>query len=576
MASTNSYPDAEGAQSPSKHLRGRVSTRRQRRLKSRRQQVREGMVHGWPSWSGLQPVVMFLLFPASFALLIIVTGGSWPASVLYPVAAMFGIYIAISAFSGVELTLACLLLYLPFSTTYVVPLAPGLNGTNMLMLMGLFASVMSASKNRQPLINWVPFTGVVVAFAVLTTLSGFTVMSQPGGFSYLIHNELLSYKGWIDQFLFYYVALSTVRDKETAKRVVLYMCVGAIVLVLYAVPEMLDKMGRSTIEKSRIGGPHQQSNNFGGFVAYSVMPIGALFLTYIHNVRAWIIVPYFLIAAKVLISTFSRGAYLAIAVGAMLAAYFKGKGFLIVAGTLVLTLLLAFPSLIPESILIRMQSITEETAATSNPDTLDKSSENRLILWRAAAKMTLEDPITGKGFKGFQKLKAQYTESPVEESDPHSMYLYLSSQMGLPALGLFLLILAYSFHLGRSLSRDREDLFIRAIGIGGAAGTVCYAIICVFGSRAVNLEFTAYFWAYLACMQVIHLQLKKSAADAKPRKKRFTAQDVAKQLAQDQSGPESAECLPNPDRKLVSRPRNRLLKNRTDRVKTGSRPGKLR
>jgi len=309
------------------------NSRRASRLKRRKQQALAAMDKGWPDWDGLKPIVSFLVFPAIFAMLIVATGGGWPKAVLYPVAAVFAVYVGLSAFTGVELVLACLLLYLPFSTSYVIPIAPGVNGTNMLLLLGLFASFMSAGANRQTLLPWPPGTGLVVAYGFLSGISGFTIMALPGGLEYLLYHELLSYKAWLDQFLFYYIAMCAVRDIDTAKRVVLYMCIGAILMVLYAVPEMLEKMGRSSIEKSRIEGPQKQSNNFGGFVAYTVLPIAALFLTYIKDYRAWVITPYFFIAAKVLISTFSRGAYLAMATGALLATYYKGKGFLIMVGT---------------------------------------------------------------------------------------------------------------------------------------------------------------------------------------------------------------------------------------------------
>lgn len=124
-------------------------------------------------------------------------------------------------------------------------------------------------------------------------------MREPGGCQHLMYHELLSYKGWIDQFILYFIALSCIRTIDGAKRVVLYMCIGAIILVLYSVPEMLDKMGNSSIDKSRIGGPYKQPNMFGGFVAYTMLPLVALFVTYIKDIRAWILTPYFLIAAKV-------------------------------------------------------------------------------------------------------------------------------------------------------------------------------------------------------------------------------------------------------------------------------------
>lgn len=536
MASTNPFQHADDdaidgvnesiAELGTRRARRRASSsgmsRRGARAKQRKQAIRAGMHHGWPEWAGLRPVILFLMLPGLLAVAVALTG-PWPMLMLYGLAALMGLYVFSSAFHGVELVLACFLLYLPFSSTYVIPVAPGVNGTNMLILLGVFATVMRKVDQRQGWISWPKGTTTVFIFAFLTCLSGFTVLRLPGGWSHLFHSELLSYKAWVDQFVMYFIALSCVRSIDVAKRIVLYMCIGSIVLVLYSVPEMLDKMGNSSIDKSRIGGPHRQPNMFGGFVAYTMLPLVALFVTYIKDIRAWLLTPYFLIAAKVLISTFSRGAYLAMAVGALMSAYFKGKGFLIFWATLALCVLLVFPSLFPDAIKDRLFSEGQSNVVSSSPDKLDKSSENRIILWRAGGKMIMESPILGKGFKGFQKLKSEYTERDIRESDPHNTYIYIASQMGLPAMILFMLILGYSFHLGRTLSRNKEDLFIRGVGIGGASATVCYSIICIFGSRAVNLEFTAYFWAYLACMQVIDMNLRQKVEDAKPKKRRTNA-----------------------------------------------------
>ena len=411
-------------------------------------------------------MILFLLVPTALVFAIVVTGGNWEWYVLYPIAALLGGYVFLSTFRTVELALACMLLYFPFSTTYVISIAPGVNGTNMLVLLGIFASILRVADRRQGWFAWPPGTSLVVLFAILSTLSGLTMALQPGGYPYLMYNEILSYKGWIDQFIFYFIVLSCVRDVETAKRMVVYMGIGSIVLVLYSVPEMLDKGGNSTIEKSRIEGPHQQSNQFGGFVSYTLLPVLAFFVVYIRDVRAWLLSPYLLIAAKVLLTTFSRGAYLAIMLGGLCAGFFKGKGFLAFWGMTALAFFLVFPQLLPSSIVDRFglgedarpNTVVVESS-TAAPIDLDKSSEHRLILWRAAGEMILEDPVTGKGFKAFPKLKAQYTERDVHESDPHSMYLYIGSQMGLPVLALFLLMLGYAFWLGRTLSRHRTDRF---------------------------------------------------------------------------------------------------------------------
>ena len=516
--------------------RGAGSKARVQRKASRaaqRQQFKEAtqnLVDGWPALEGLAPILCFLAIPGLLVLAITVSGTSWPAAILYPIALALGLVVAISALKGVELVLAVMLIYLPFSKVFVVPIAPGVNGTNMLILLGLFAAVLRSLSKQTKLTQWPPGTTLVVAFGVITSLSAITISLIPGGRTYFLYTEVLSYKAWVDQFIFYFILLICIRDIETAKRCVVYMMLGSILVVLYSVPEMLDKMGRSTIDKSRIMGPHLQSNNFGGFVSYTLLPLIAIFVIYIKDLRAWLLTPYFLISAKVLISTFSRGAYLAMAVGGLLAGWYKGRGFLMFWATLGLTFLLVFPSLMPEAIVARMDSLKDGNASSSAPatETLDKSSSIRLIMWRAGAQMVMESPVLGKGFKGFPYLKEDYTEISVKESDPHSMYLYIGSQMGLPALALFLIILLYSFNLGRMLSRDEKDKFVRAIGIGGASATACYAVVGIFGSRAVSLNFTVYFWTYLVIMQVIKQKRKEERLALTPQRERTNAFIAAK------------------------------------------------
>jgi len=58
----------------------------------------------------------------------------------------------------------------------------------------------------------------------------------------------------------------------------------------------------------------------------------------------------------------------------------------------------------------------------------------------------------------------------------------------------------------------------------------------MFGSRAINLEFTSNFWAYLVCMQVIDMHLRQKMADHKPKKRRTNAYEV-----RDETPPDSGQ-----------------------------------
>jgi len=491
---------------------GRRASRRGKRIAKANEGRQEVTNSGLPSWEGLKPTATFLAFPALFAFAIVATGGGWDPLLMYGIAGLIGIYVALSTFKGLELVFACILFYIPFSKIYTIPIAPMVNGTNIMILMGVFASIMQASNKRTHWFGWPPGSSLVAAFAVFSSLSAITLLQQPGGLHYLLYTEFLNYKSWVDQFTLAFIAICTIRDREMAKRAWIYMILGSMLVVLYTIPEMLDKAGRSSIEKSRLVGPQQQSNNFGGFIAYTTLPLLALFTVYMRDIRVWFITPYFLVFAKIFITTFSRGAYVAFAAGALFTGFLKSGRFLLFWGLFMLSVVAIFPQVLPDAVLARMGSVTEDTASSAAPDKLDRSSEVRLIMWRAASRMTLESPIMGKGFKAFPKLKEDYTEQFVEESDPHSMYFYLSSQMGLPALILFLYIMGFMTYLGYKLSRNREDKFARAIGIGGASAAVAYAIICVFGSRAVNSDFTLYFWVYFVVMSVLYRDIiqKKS------------------------------------------------------------------
>lgn len=478
---------------------------------------------GFPSFLSLQPVLLFFLFPIVIIIAAVVSGGSMPVAILYPIALIMGAYVAYTTLNGLELVIACLLLYLPFSTTHAIPIAPGVNGTNMLLLLGLGGAIFQAFKGRGWFV-WLPGTALVYLFGFISAMSGFTTLALTGGYDHLIYNELLNYKGWLEQFLFFFVLQCGIRDREMAKRLVLYMGLSSIALTLYVVPEMIEKAGRSTIEASRLEGPHRQSNNFGGFVAYALMPPLAIFIVYMHNVRAWLITPYFLLTLKILITTFSRGAYLALALGAFCAGYFRGKGFVVFWASLGLVFLLIFPQFVPESIKARMQTLSSSDGNHNTrvtEDQLDASSRDRLILWRAAARIAIENPLTGLGFKSFPLVKDGYTDVQLfHVSDPHNMYLSLAAEMGLPAVSLFLLILYFSYRMGSTLSQNRSDHFMRAVGIGGVAATACYAVICVFGSRAVNLEFSCFFWALFVIMQVFMADPEVLAGQGRQNKKR--------------------------------------------------------
>ena len=452
-------------------------------------------------------ILRFLIVPGLFMGSIIILKIPLPKIVLYGVAGAILGMIILRANKSPEIILAVALLYMPFAKLYAVSIAPLVNGTNIFIALCLFFAYKSSRESGTPFMPALRGRNMVLWWWALSCGSVVTLVLTPGALSWVIANELSQATAWIAQAGFYIAAIGLVRTPGQAKRMAIYSMIGTLLVVALGTMEWIDKRGNSSIEKSRVGGTFEQPNDFGGFLAFTMLPIIALLMFNMSKPKAWILSPYLLVSMKVLIATFSRGAYVALAFGGMLLSYLRGVRFLLFWGCLSIGMLAAFPSLIPASIMARLNQTTEAQSAT--PGQLDKSSEIRFILWDAAGDMIAESPIIGKGFKAFPYLKSQYTRIQVEESDPHSMYLYVGSQMGLPALILFLSIKAWFLWMGFQIYRRSDQQFERVLGAAAASMVACLALINVFGSRMVNLEFTAYFYSYLVIMQVLYTHLQK-------------------------------------------------------------------
>lgn len=453
-------------------------------------------------WGGdaLKSTLRFLLVPAVFLMIVMVLGVKLPGWALYSFAGIIGTVLFFHSLRDVEWALALYIIYMPLSKMIVVPIAPGINGTNLFILLLIISWLSTSKREERPLFGDYPHSKLVKWFGIISCFSAVTLGISDGGFSYLLEDVLEEYKGWIDQFVIFFLFLTLIKDGAMARRMVIYLMLGMLVVLAIGLQEMLGKLGLSTIEKSRVYGPQLQPNDFGAFLVYGITPFIGVAIVFMRKLRIWALLPVFALYAKVLITTFSRGAYLGFGVAAIIAAYVRGKTFLVFMGLLGILTLLAFPQLIPQSLMDRFGHTTGQGVYSER---MDQSSADRIILWNAAVDMSIESPLLGKGFKAFQKLKSEYTERPVRVSDPHNMYLFISSQMGIPALILFLMILYRHYSMSVFLARNTQERFVRAIGIGGAAMAGSIAAINMFGSRMVNVEVCGYFWIYLAI--IMHL-----------------------------------------------------------------------
>lgn len=446
-------------------------------------------------WSEVRRTLRVLAWPA-LLLAPMVVAGEAPVALQYLLVATIVLVVGAQSFRTPEPLLATTLLYIPLARSFQLAMLPGLNGTNILLLMLLFFWRHHARRRREPMWRKLPGTGLVLLLLGLGLLSGVTVMVRVGP-AFLLGDLALDFKAWLEQFVFFFAFANLIANGAMARRLVVYMALGVTIAVVLGLQEMFAKQDVMDYELRRVFGPHIQPNDFGAFLVYAMLIPVAWLAVQPLRWRRWLMLPWLALLARVLIATGSRGAWLALAAGVSTITWLRGMRYVVMAVVAVTVMLTAFPQLIPASVRERL----EQTQLEANVgEQVDTSSTHRLLLWQAGLEMTLENPILGKGFKGFQHYKGAYVPEDVRESDPHNMFLYFSAQMGVPAMLVFVAWLGTFFVFGYTLWRKGGDELVRAIGLAGAAMVLAIIGVNLFGSRMVNASTTLYAWVFFAVL----------------------------------------------------------------------------
>jgi O-antigen ligase len=395
--------------------------------------------------------------------------------------------------------------YLPFSRVYALPVAgiTGANLTNLLLSLGLLAWLAGRAKPRRRLRIGPPEL-LVAAYVAYGSLSVLT--ASRAGTDLL--TLALAYRAWLAPMLLFFIVRGLVCDRQEATAILQVMAwtttlVGALTWV-----EGLDRSSRSSIEAARVGGLMMQPNSMGAFFVYYGVPLLAYGLCARPLARG---APYFggfLVAARAVLFTFSRGAYLGLAAGATVVSALRRPLLLVIAGGASVLAVLVHPELVPESVRERMGATRERAVFDGETDSasLDRSSADRIVIWRGAARMIVDKPLFGVGLGQFGPSIGLYTEYALDERHPrdaHNAFFAVAGEMGLPALFLLLLFLAAlaataaRMYFGRRISPDRP------LGLACLGMLVGLVVTCMLGSRFSDESLIGYFWMLAALTVVV-------------------------------------------------------------------------
>ena len=382
-------------------------------------------------------------------------------------------------------------------------------------LWAVFAVVMAVRawntvRERRPAFEWVPAVDVwVLAFMALSVVSFVFSVDRLQSF----WGERLQHQGLATLLLyvgFFFVARSVLAGPARLVLLTRAIGVGASIVAAYAVVQWLGLDPIWTeLPQRRVFSTIGQSNALGAYLAMTlpltmVTAVGAES----RNARvAWIIASSLQVFALFL--TISRGAYLALAISAVvLLVTMRGNLRRPRLRGLVLTGVIASATLIVLGFLGPTRDTVEEIGrrlVTSADIGVPGSVRTHLDLWNVAGEIIIDHPLIGTGPDTYAIVFPEYRDDvlPADQAallalfrveSPHNVYLAIATGSGLAALIAYLVMIGFSYRvIGRRMrTAGREH---RLVLIGVIAAVTGHLIADLFITAEVTGTWV--FWMLL-------------------------------------------------------------------------------
>jgi O-antigen ligase len=396
-----------------------------------------------------------------------------------------------------NLTVVVLVSYLPFSQAYPAPIfgLPGLNGSNLALGVGIAGWIASGlRRERRP---FGPFEYVLLLYLLLGALGAIRGQLRGGGIDFV--DLAMDYRWWVAPPLLFFVARGTVEEEDDANAILIALAYVTFLIAALTWMEGISLRDRRDIEQQRVSGVLGQPNTMGAFLAYYGAPLLALAVSRGRWLVRGLALAAFLVTARAIIFTFSRGALLALGVGS---AAVVGMVSPVGVGAVAAVGLVARsqPQYLPDSVRDRFaQTATEDTEiyADDVESRLDKSSAERLNLWRGGLEIMRRHPIAGVGLKTFARAVPAYTPVPIEEGgarDAHNAYILTGAELGVPAVLLLVGVLIRFGFATLGSWRHGRDPAERRLALACLGCLTAVIVSCMFGSRFAEDALIGGFW----------------------------------------------------------------------------------
>lgn len=402
--------------------------------------------------------------------------------------------------------LAIFLIYLPLDNGGFYPRSKALLAIAALFLFAIMVIFNTGEKYPRPL---VASAGLLFFFLLLSTL-----------FSTDIHNSMQDFVYYTVLLAGFTAAYHLIQNKSLFRPFVYILLISLSLTSLFAVGYFFLKVGT----EARAIGRFFQADVLGGYLIILIPLALMLYLVSKKPLTAIIFMLICGLSSASLFLTFSRGALLAFGLTIPFVVWHSRKynSFWNIAAkltgvvllTVFIVLLVSFQSRGLEAV---TGQVMERVQDTGELMTGEGSAGARLNFYTAALKITAERPLFGVGLGNYGFHYPRFQQNVIFFSSyPHSFYLALLSQGGIPAFLSFLLLLWFLVKKIKSsiLSLDAADAFTKPAAFSLAAGLAASLIHIMMDVDFIFAGVSFTFWVIAGVLAGLGCEaMEESGAD---------------------------------------------------------------
>jgi O-antigen ligase len=357
-------------------------------------------------------------------------------------------------------------------------LAPGLSFKNAMLYMLFTALVLEfLISNRDMLRETWPLHGAWAMLVFYATFTWLAIMLLGLHRGYDVVGSFIFLKGQLlDLFLFLVVYLYAPRDAEKSVVVLKWLI---MLLIIFNFVTMIDHLNIPNLgiildrADGRVTGPVKEVNQYGAILIFMI-PVTAGLAMASSGMQRLVFGMGAGLAGLLLVLTVSRGSYVGLVVGGIVALYLVRdhvrkesiiKGAFIVAVILTISVV-ALLILNPEGFLKKFDL---------GGGTIDRISSGRVDVWSRLLTMMSYRPlsfVTGYGWNSYRLLIGIY-------GDPHNTYLWYWFNLGVIGLGLYAFIAVWVIKFTVSSLRYIREA-IKPVVIGFIIGFIALHVAIFF------------------------------------------------------------------------------------------------